>query len=164
MSNCNASVNPAYRVPRTTTSISDTSMLFQVKRATFECLIRKATSVLPIRRATEVCRGSFNKTAGYHWQIFCPLLFLKMLFKRMKLFFFEKNTLSSSNFVIFPKLEIFWLFLQKTSIKVEKIFIKKLNRLILFILRICHFYRFLKKNRFFFHKNPFFCKENNFRT
>ena len=61
------------------------------------------------------CR--YNKTAGCHRYIFCPLISLEIPFKKIKAFFFQKNTLSSLNFGLVPNL----LFAKKLN-KCGKIF------------------------------------------
>ena len=58
---------------------------------------------------------SNNKAVGHHRHIFRPLILLKMPFKRLIMFFFQK-ILSSSNFAIFPDWKTFWIFFcKKTS-------------------------------------------------
>ena len=106
-----------------------------------------------------------NKTAGYHRHIFRPPIFLKMPFKRKKAFFFSKNTLSSSNFVIFPNFKQVFLiifFQKKMTMKVEKKFSRNNIHWYIFDSKFSTFTDFEKKLKFFsknptsFQKNPNF--------
>ena len=67
-----------------------------------------------------------NKAAGYHRHIFCRPFLLKMPFKRMKAFF-SKNTLSLSNFVIFPNSKICWFFEKNSQLRWKRHFQEKIS-------------------------------------
>ena len=57
----------------------------------------------------------YKQTAGYQRRI-SRTTFVKETFKKMRQFFLRKNTLSSSYFLIVPKLKSFWLFAEQNLI------------------------------------------------
>ena len=51
--------------------------------------------------------GQIDKTAGYQRQILRLPIFVQQVFKKVKTFFYRKNTLSSSYLLIFPTFKVF---------------------------------------------------------
>ena len=65
-----------------------------------------------ISRLWELFEQKCNKTAGCRWHIFCPLILIKMLCKRMEVFF--QNTVLFIVFSKFSKFKNFLIFSPKT--------------------------------------------------
>ena len=115
----------------------------------------------------ETCKKCFhivfwNKTASYGWHIFRLYILVKTLFKRMKAFF--KHSLSSSYFLIFPNLKVFWFFARKPQLRWKRHF----HEIISFDTQSTAslpFLTILKKFKYFFRKRHYIFSENpNFWT
>ena len=82
-----------------------------------------------------------NKTTSHNRQIFCRLTHLKISFRKMKAFFFEK-TLSSADFDKFFKFEFFLFLQKKPEFRWKKTFSRNNVNSILILQQIGHFERF----------------------
>ena len=112
----------------------------------------KFKQIIYTKKSVEV----FNKTPGYHRNIFRASILLKMPLQRMKAFCFKKY----SFFIIFSnfsKIEIFLIFFAKNSkIKVEKALLENIIVWYAFYSKFSTFNAVLKNNNFFLEKPNFF--------
>ena len=102
---------------------------------------------------------SFESEKSQSWQLlaayFAPSYFCREGFLKHGNIFARKNTPSSSCFLIFLTLKIFWFFAKKPHNYGGKNIFRKYYHLVRILQQICHPQQFWKKFKFF-SKNPTF--------
>ena len=107
--------------------------------------------------------GNIIKTVGYHRHILRFSIFVMKFLRRCKPFVLEKNTASSSCFVIFPTLKFFWFFAKNLIIRIIKTFLRNHTIWNTFSGKFSNLSVF-EKFQVFFQKFICFLKKLNFWT